>query len=56
MRPEEYVSSACRVGEHEECQRHPVVRCACTCHALPPGAAPGGSATPGAERWPPSAA
>jgi len=33
MKPEEYVSTACRVGEHEECRRRPVVRCACWCHA-----------------------
>jgi len=28
-----YVSAACRVGEHDECARRPVVRCACGCHA-----------------------
>jgi hypothetical protein len=32
VKPEEYVSTACRVGEHEECQQRPVVRCACGCH------------------------
>ncbi|HTZ09759.1 MAG TPA: hypothetical protein VMB72_11830 [Acidimicrobiales bacterium] len=28
--PREYVSSACRVGEHQDCL--PTVRCACACH------------------------
>ena len=31
-RPEDYVSTACRLGDHERCRRRPIVRCACWCH------------------------
>jgi hypothetical protein len=30
MRPNEYVSTSCRTGDHHECTG--VVLCACTCH------------------------
>jgi hypothetical protein len=28
-----YVSTACRLEAHGECQNRPVVECACPCHA-----------------------
>ena len=28
----DYVSTACLVGAHKECERHPVVVCDCGCH------------------------
>jgi len=38
LRPPRYVSSFCRMGDHEACRRRPIVRCACWCHV---NAAPG---------------
>ena len=32
--PDKYVSTRCWLGEHEECRRHPIVRCACACHDI----------------------
>jgi hypothetical protein len=32
--PDKYVSTRCWLGEHEECRRHPIVRCACVCHEV----------------------
>ena len=31
---DEYVSTRCWLGEHRECQQHPIVRCACLCHEV----------------------
>lgn len=30
--PTTYISTACRIGDHHDCQDHPVVLCACVCH------------------------
>jgi len=30
-----YVSTACRVHDHETCRNGPIVRCACRCHGEP---------------------
>jgi len=27
-----YTSTACRVGDHEDCQERPIVLCDCGCH------------------------
>ena len=32
---ETYVSSLCRIGDHDKCKDHPVVICDCACHATP---------------------
>lgn len=32
MLPGEYVSSLCRCQRHADCERNPVVTCACPCH------------------------
>ena len=40
---DEYVSTACRLGSHFECQLRPIVRCVCSCHGRDndePGASP----------------
>jgi len=45
--PHSYISTACRVGDHQTCQSRPIVRCACPCYRgsplwdrLDPGASP----------------
>ena len=30
--PTSYVSTACRCDQHQDCEEHPVVLCACPCH------------------------
>jgi len=32
--PSGFVSSACRLGEHETCQNRKIIRCSCPCHLV----------------------
>ena len=51
--PNEYVSTACRIGDHNECQLRPIVRCACPCHVLDGPEMPEQSPSDPEERWVP---
>jgi hypothetical protein len=33
IRPETYIATACRLGDHDKCRERSAVRCACVCHA-----------------------
>lgn len=56
MDRDEYVSTLCRIGDHAGCAAHPVVDCACDCHAVavldpqpPAGSEPDGEDDPVVE-------
>lgn len=34
LRPDEYISTHCRLGEHDACAEHTIVLCACGCHVV----------------------